>query len=96
MRSQGSSSSSFARANEELRAVSAGTRVGHRKSPWARVLQLKVLVFELLAVNRFPTCAVTAGEVSSLQHELGDDAMKGGSLEVQRLARLALKMATTE
>ena len=27
--------------------------------------------------------AVSAGEVSALQHELGDDAVEGGALEVQ-------------
>jgi hypothetical protein len=32
---------------------------------------------------------VAAGEVTTLEHELGDDAVEGGALEVERLARLA-------
>ena len=35
---------------------------------------------ELLAVDRLATGAVAAGEVATLEHEVGDDAVEGGAL----------------
>ena len=48
------------------------------------VLEGEVLVGELLAVDGLAAGAVAAGEVATLAHELGDDAVEGGSLEVER------------
>ena len=53
------------------------------------VLEGEVLVGELLAVDGLAAGAVAAGEVATLAHELRDDAVEGGALEVERLARLA-------
>jgi hypothetical protein len=53
------------------------------------VLEGEVLVRELLAVDGLAAGAVAAGEVATLAHELRDDAVEGGALEVERLARLA-------
>ena len=36
--------------------------------------------FELLAVDRLATGAVAAGEVTTLEHELRDDAVEAGAL----------------
>ena len=59
---------------------------------WLRrtgVLEGEVLVGELLAVDGLAAGTVAAGEVATLAHELRDDAVEGGALEVERLARLA-------
>merc|ERR1712107_65223 len=58
-------------AEEELGAVRVGTSVGHGEDSWPSVLQLKVLVLELGAVNR----------LSSLTHKVRNDTMEGGTLE---------------
>lgn len=51
--------------------------VGHGQQEGAVVLELEVLVGELLAVNGAATGAVATGEVTTLEHELGDDAVEG-------------------
>ena len=50
---------------------------------------LEVLVLELHAVDGLSAGAVVVGEVSSLAHELRDDAVEARALVVQRLAALA-------
>lgn len=46
-------------------------------------------VLEFGAVDGFAACSVSSREVSALDHELLDDTVEAGALEVQRLARLA-------
>ena len=75
-------------AQEKLAAVGARACVGHREGARAGVLQLEVLISELSAVDGFATCAVASGEIASLAHELGDDTVERGALEVERLAAL--------
>ena len=41
------------------------------------MLQLKVLVFKLVAINGLSSSAVVVGEVAALAHELGNDAVEG-------------------
>merc|ERR1719189_2629080 len=74
-------------AEEELRAVGVGPRVGHGQDAGARVLEREVLVGELAAVDRLGAVAVR--EVPSLAHEVGNDTMERATLEVERLAHLA-------
>lgn len=50
---------------------------------------LKVFVLELLPVDRLSPSSISAGEVSSLNHKVRDDAMELRSLEMQWLARLS-------
>ena len=49
------------------------------------MLQLEVLVGELLAVDGLATGAVATGEVTALEHELGDDAVEGRALVAEAL-----------
>ena len=49
------------------------------------VLQTEVLVLELVAVDGLAPGAVAGSEVSSLAHEVGDDAMEGGALVAEAL-----------
>ena len=76
-------------AEEELASVGVGSGVGHGEDSRSRVLQREVLVRELGAVDGLSTGTVSGGEVTSLAHEVCDDAVEAGSLEVQRLSRLA-------
>uniref|UniRef100_A0A452GKM8 Uncharacterized protein n=1 Tax=Gopherus agassizii TaxID=38772 RepID=A0A452GKM8_9SAUR len=43
---------------------------------WSRVLQNKVFIVKLLPVDGFASGAIVVGEISSLTHELGDDAVE--------------------
>jgi len=70
---------------KELRAVGVGTSIGHGEDTGTSVLQGKVLVSELLAVDGLSTSSVVVGEVSALAHEVGNDAMKGRALEAKAL-----------
>ncbi len=49
----------------------------------------EVLVRELHAVDGLAAGAVAVGEVATLAHEVGDDAVEGGALVAQGLAGLA-------
>ena len=44
------------------------------------MLQLEVLILKLVAVDGLATSAIVISEISTLAHELGDDAMESGSL----------------
>ena len=77
------------RRNEELRAVRVLSSVRHRQDTRSGVLQLEVLVGELLSIDGLAAGSVAVREVSSLNHEVGDDAVEDGSLVVERLSRLA-------
>jgi len=66
--------------NEELRAVGVGAGIGHGEKTGAGVLLIEVLIGKLLAVDGLATGAVATGEVTTLEHELGDDAVEGRAL----------------
>ena len=75
--------------DEELRAVGVGAGVGHGQEVGLRVGELEVLVVELVAVDGLAASAVSVGEVATLGHEAGDNAVEFAALEVERLARVA-------
>lgn len=66
--------------DEELGSIGVGSSIGHRQETWGGVLQLEVLIGKLVAIDGLATGTVSSSEISSLQHELGDDAMEGTSL----------------
>lgn len=53
-------------ADEELRPVGVRASIGHTNSPGTSVLQLKILIRELVAINGFSACAITTSEVTTL------------------------------
>jgi hypothetical protein len=71
--------------DEELGAVGVGAGVSHGEQTGLAVLQLEVLVGELLTVDGLATSAVATGEVTTLKHELGDDAVEGRALVAEAL-----------
>jgi len=62
--------------DEELRSIGIGTGVGHGKKKRFAVLEVKVLICELLAVNGSSTRSVSTGEIASLEHELRDHTVE--------------------
>lgn len=66
--------------------VRVGASVGHGQQTRAGVLDLEVLVGELLAVDGLATSAVATGEVTTLEHELGDDTVEGRALVAEALS----------
>jgi len=65
-----------AQRDEELRAIRARTAVRHRKRSLVLMLQRRHnLILELAAVDRAATTA-SAGWVTALNHEAGDDAVE--------------------
>ena len=63
-----------------LAAVGVGPRIRHGKQAPNRVLVLEVLVGKFGAVYAFATGSIVVGEVATLKHEAGDDAVKAGAL----------------
>lgn len=60
-----------------------------RMITWSSVLELEVLVGELCAVDWFTTPSITKSEVTSLDHEAGDNSVEWTPLVVERFAALA-------
>lgn len=75
-------------SDEELRSV--GIRPGVRHGQHARtlMLQLKVLVRETLAVDGLAAHSISFCDVTSLDHEMRNDAMKHRSLVPEWLSAL--------
>lgn len=69
----------------ELRAVRVRAGVGHREQTRLVVLEVEVLVSELLAVDRLAARAVAGGEVTALEHEVGDHTVEVGALVAEAL-----------
>mmetsp|Transcript_60462 Transcript_60462/g.129689 ORF Transcript_60462/g.129689 Transcript_60462/m.129689 type:complete len:223 (-) Transcript_60462:13-681(-) len=82
------------RRDEELRAVRVWPSICHAENAWTGVLQREVLVGELLAVDALTASAVAPGEVPSLDHEVGDDAVELAALVVKRMAGRGLALVT--
>ena len=80
---------SVVESQEELRAVSVRSRVGHGEVTAACVLVVEVLILELFSVSidALATGAVTSGEVTTLGHEAINDTVE--------LAALVAEVMTT-
>ena len=63
-------------ANEELRSVGVGSRVGHGQNSSPVVLVDEVLIRKLSAVDRLATSTGGVSEISTLEHELRDHAVE--------------------
>lgn len=72
-------------SDEELASVGVGSGVGHAQEEGLSVLELEVLVVEALSVDGLASSAVVSGEITTLAHELGDDAVEGAALVAKAL-----------
>ena len=59
------------------------------------MLEVKVLVVKLVPVDGFSTSATVISEVTTLEHEVRNDAMKDGILVVKWLSFLANSLLTS-
>lgn len=57
---------SFLQGDEELWAVGVLSTIGHGKYAWARVPDIEVLIFELVAVDGFTPWAIAFGDITTL------------------------------
>lgn len=64
--------------DEELTSVGVGTSVGHGQQARTSVLVVEVFISKLGAIDGLATSAVVVGEVTTLQHEVGDDTVEDG------------------
>lgn len=69
----------------ELRAVGVGAGVGHGEQTRLVVLQVEVLVGKLGTVDGLTTGTVAGSEVTTLEHEVGDDTVERGALVTEAL-----------
>ena len=65
------------------------TSIGHAEQERLGVLELKVLILELFSVDALTASTVASSEVTTLEHELEDDAVERSTLEVEGLAAFA-------
>ena len=83
------------RRNKELRTIGVSSSIRHGKKTRLVVLVDKVLVVERFAINRLTTSSISSSEISSLNHEITDDAVESASLIVQRLSSLPLSLLSS-
>eukprot|EP00357_Protocruzia_adherens_P029815 CAMPEP_0115005988 /NCGR_PEP_ID=MMETSP0216-20121206/20215_1 /TAXON_ID=223996 /ORGANISM="Protocruzia adherens, Strain Boccale" /LENGTH=161 /DNA_ID=CAMNT_0002372451 /DNA_START=1296 /DNA_END=1781 /DNA_ORIENTATION=- len=82
------------KSNKELRTVGVGSSVGHREQSGDIMGNIEVLIVELSTIDRFTSGSISAGEVTTLSHESGNNTMEFGSLVVQGLAGTGLASIT--
>jgi len=71
---------SFLNGDEKLGSIGVFTSVGHGQPAGTVMLELEVFVSEAFAINGASTSTISTGEISSLDHEILDNAMEFGSL----------------
>jgi hypothetical protein len=67
-------------SNEELTRIGVRTCIGHREHIRMSMVDLKGFIRERDPIDGHATCSVVVSDVSSLDHELGDDSMHDGGL----------------
>lgn len=72
--------------DEELTSIGSWTGIGHGQKTFLGVLELEVLVLKLSSIDTLSTSAISSGEVTTLTHELRDDAVEFAALVVKGLA----------
>ena len=78
--------------DEELGPVCVWACVGLGQQSGLGVFKLEVFVCELVAIDALSSGSVVVGEVSSLQHELGDDPVEdsvGKAISILTCAELS-------
>jgi len=70
---------------EELGPVGVRAGVSHAQDAGAGVLESEVLISKLGTIDGLATSAVLVGEIATLAHEVGDDAMERGACVTETL-----------
>lgn len=71
-----------------------GTGIGHGQQKGTLMLLGESLILKLGTVDGLSTGTIARGKVTTLDHELLNDAVEDGALVVQRLAKLAEALFT--
>lgn len=66
--------------DEELGSIGVLSGIGHGEESRLVVLELKVLIWKTLAIDGLAASAVTLGEITALEHEVGDHTVERRSL----------------
>jgi len=64
--------------------------IGHRQQEGLGVLELEIFVIKLCAINRLSTSSIPSCKISSLDHELLDNAVESRALVRKKYARFAV------
>lgn len=72
----------------------SNTSVGHGQKTLFVVLDFEVLILKLGSIDALSTSAIATGEVTTLDHETGDDAVELAALVVEGFASLASTLLT--
>lgn len=75
-RSKGDCSLRNCRGNKELRPVGVLSSIGHAQQAFLGVLQLEVLVFKLVSVDRLAASSIPSREITTLNHKVLDDTVE--------------------
>jgi len=85
------------KGQEELGPICIPTRVCHRQKTFLSVAELKVLIWELLAIYALSTGSIEGSEIATLHHELLNDSVEDtvfeGELAPRDLADPSLSCA---
>ena len=68
------------------------TSISHAEEERAVVLEIKVLILKLLAIDTLASGAVARGEVTTLDHERYDDSVEARALVVEGNPGLAIAL----
>lgn len=66
--------------DKELRSIGVWSSISHAHDAGSGMLKSEVLVFEFVSINGLSSSTVVVGEVTTLAHEVWDDAMECGAL----------------
>mmetsp|Transcript_19045 Transcript_19045/g.34346 ORF Transcript_19045/g.34346 Transcript_19045/m.34346 type:complete len:308 (+) Transcript_19045:1256-2179(+) len=81
--------------DEELASIRARASIGHREQTPLGMLDFEVFVRKFLAVNTLSTSSIGIGEISTLNHEVFNNAVENRSLVMQWLSRNSIPHLTS-
>merc|ERR1719343_571079 len=78
--------------DEKLTSISVSTSIGHGKETTLGMLQLKVFIGKLVAINTLATSSISISEIASLYHKIFNNTMEDRSLVMQRFPRFSIAL----
>lgn len=81
--------------NEKLAAISVFACISHRKKSFLGMFDLKVLIWELLSINRLPTSSILLSKVTSLHHEVFYYTVEDAVFKMKWLTRYSASTTLT-